>query len=213
MQVDSLPSEPPGKLKWMDIYGYILYIYTSYIYNWYIHYLIASKEESQRKARQKKTWRTLNISVYFFSKFDRKFDRKMKILDEIQEPLIDSGILIHYEKAMATHSILLPGKSHGRRNLVGCSPTRVAKSRTRLSDFTFTLHWRRKWQTTPIFLPGESQGPGSLVGCRLRGRTESDTIDAPQQQQHALEWNPTLNISTPTIDKKGSFFFYINSSI
>lgn len=48
------------------------------------------------------------------------FDRKMKILDEIQEPLIDSGILIHY----------------------------------------------------------------------------------------ALEWNPTLNIATPTIDKKGRFFLH-----
>ena len=35
----------------------------------------------------------------------------------------------------------------------------VAKSRTRLSEFTFTfMHWRRKWQPTPVFLPGESQG-------------------------------------------------------
>ena len=42
----------------------------------------------------------------------------------------------------------------------------VVKSRTRLSDFTFT-HWRRKWQPTPVFSPGESQGRGSLVGCRL----------------------------------------------
>ena len=33
----------------------------------------------------------------------------------------------------------------------------VAKTRTRLSNFTFT-HWRRKWQPTPVFLPGESQG-------------------------------------------------------
>ena len=53
----------------------------------------------------------------------------------------------------------------------------VAKSRTRLSDFTFT-HWRRKWQRTPVFLPGESQGRGSLVGCRLWGCTESDTTEA-----------------------------------
>ena len=52
----------------------------------------------------------------------------------------------------------------------------VAKSRTRLSDFTF-MHWRRKWQPTPVFLPGESQGQRSLVGCRLRGRTESDTTE------------------------------------
>ena len=36
--------------------------------------------------------------------------------------------------------VLLPGKSHGRRRLVGCSPW-VVKSRTRLSDFTFTFHF------------------------------------------------------------------------
>ena len=57
----------------------------------------------------------------------------------------------------------------------------VAKSRRRLSDFTFTFHfhflWRRKWQPTPVFLPGESQGRGSLVGCRLWGRTELDTTE------------------------------------
>ena len=53
----------------------------------------------------------------------------------------------------------------------------VAKSRTQLSDFTFT-HWRRKWQPTPVFLPGESQGRGSLVGCRLWGCTESDMTEA-----------------------------------
>ena len=56
--------------------------------------------------------------------------------------------------------VLLPGKSHGWRNLEGCSHG-VAECRTRLSDFTslFTfMHWRRKWQPTPVFLPGESQG-------------------------------------------------------
>ena len=136
--------------------------------------------------------------------------------------------------------VLLPGKSHGQRSLVGCRPWGrkesdtterlhfhfslftfmhwrrkfrgmigtshgegdgtplqysclenpvdrgawwaaghgVTKSRTQLSDFTFTfMHWRRKWQPTPVFLPGESQGRGSLLGCRLSGRTESDTTE------------------------------------
>ena len=60
----------------------------------------------------------------------------------------------------------------------------VAKSRTRLSDLTFTfMHWRRKWQPTPVFLPGESRGRGSLVGCRLWGRTELDRTEVTQQQQ------------------------------
>ena len=53
----------------------------------------------------------------------------------------------------------------------------VAKSWTRLSDFTFTfpfMHWRRKWQPTAMFLPGESQGRGSLVGC-VYGVSQSRT--------------------------------------
>jgi len=38
--------------------------------------------------------------------------------------------------------VLLPGKSHGWRILVGCSPWgRVARSWTRLSDFTFTFNF------------------------------------------------------------------------
>ena len=76
--------------------------------------------------------------------------------------------------------VLLPGKSHGWRSLVGCSPWGRKEwhdSATSLSLFTL-MHWRRKWQPTPVFLPGESQGQGSLVGCRLWGRTESDTTEA-----------------------------------
>ena len=57
----------------------------------------------------------------------------------------------------------------------------VAKSRVRLSDFTFTfhfplftfMHWRRKWQPTPVFLPGESQGWGIPVPSM--GVTQSRT--------------------------------------
>ena len=41
-------------------------------------------------------------------------------------------------------------------------------------------------QRTPVFLPEESQGRGSLVGCHLWGRTESDTTEMIQQQQHRL---------------------------
>ena len=57
--------------------------------------------------------------------------------------------------------VLLPGKSHGRRSLVGrlqsIESWRVGHDCvTSLSLFTF-MHWR-KWQPTPLFLPGESQG-------------------------------------------------------
>ena len=77
--------------------------------------------------------------------------------------------------------VLLPGKTHGRRSLVGCSPWGHKESdtywATSLSLSTF-MHWRRKWQPTPVFLPGESQRRRSLVGCRLWGHRESDMTEA-----------------------------------
>ena len=82
--------------------------------------------------------------------------------------------------------VLLPGKSHGRRSLVGCSPWGCEESDTteRLHFFLFTfMQWRRKWQPTPVFLPGESQGWRSLVGCHLWGHTVLDTTEVTQQQQ------------------------------
>ena len=81
---------------------------------------------------------------------------------------------------MQSTPVLLPGKFHGWRSLMGCSPWGREESDT-LSDFTFTFHFHaleRKWQPTPVFLPGESQGWGSLVGCHLWGRTELDTTEA-----------------------------------
>ena len=69
-------------------------------------------------------------------------------------------------------TVLLPGKSHGRRSWWAAvhGVTRVGRDwATSLSLFTF-MHWRRKWQPTPVFLPGVSQGRGSLVGCSPLGR-------------------------------------------
>ena len=83
--------------------------------------------------------------------------------------------------------VLLPGKSHGRRSLVGYIQSMRSRRVlhdwvTSLSLFTF-MRWRRKWQPTPVFLPGESQGQGSLVGCRLRGHTASDmTVLRPMSE-------------------------------
>ena len=57
----------------------------------------------------------------------------------------------------------------------------VAKSRTRLSNFTFTFHFhplKEEMATHSSVLAGESPGQGSLVGCRLWGLTESDTTEA-----------------------------------
>ena len=57
----------------------------------------------------------------------------------------------------------------------------VAKSQTRLSDFTFTFHFHaleKEMATHSSVLAWRIPGTGSLVSCRLWGRTESDTTEA-----------------------------------
>ena len=57
----------------------------------------------------------------------------------------------------------------------------VAKSRSRLSDFTFTFHFpalEKEMATHSSVLAWRIPGTGGLVGCRLWGRTESDTTEA-----------------------------------
>ena len=94
----------------------------------------------------------------------------------------------HQRRRWHPTPVLLPGKSHGRRSLVGCSPWGREES-----DMTERLHFHFSLSCTgegngnpPVFLPGESQGRGSLVGCHLWGHTESDTTEATQQQQYHL---------------------------
>ena len=57
----------------------------------------------------------------------------------------------------------------------------VAKSQTRLSDFTFTFHFHaleKEMATHSSVHAWRITERGSLVGCCLWGRTESDTTDA-----------------------------------
>ena len=57
----------------------------------------------------------------------------------------------------------------------------VAKSRTRLSDFTFTFHFNaleKEMATHFSVLAWRTPGMGELVGCSLWGRTELDTTKA-----------------------------------
>ena len=80
----------------------------------------------------------------------------------IQETWVQSlGWKDPLEKGKATHSSILAWRIPWTFIV-----HRVAKSRTRLSDFHFhtILPWTREWQPTPVFLPGESHEQRSLVG-------------------------------------------------
>ena len=57
----------------------------------------------------------------------------------------------------------------------------VAKSWTRLSDFTFSFYFHaleKEMATHSSVLAWRIPGKGDLVGCCLWGRTESDTTEA-----------------------------------
>ena len=62
----------------------------------------------------------------------------------------------------------------------------VPKSRTPLSNFTFTFHFHaleKEMATHSSVLAWRIPGRGSLVGCLLWGHTELDTTEATWQQQ------------------------------
>ena len=67
--------------------------------------------------------------------------------------------------------VLLPGKSHGWRSLVGCSPW-GCESRTWLSDFTFTFHFHaleKKMATHSSVLAWRIPGTGEPCGLPSMG--------------------------------------------
>ena len=67
--------------------------------------------------------------------------------------------------------VLLPGKSHGRRSLVGCSPCSGSELDT-LSDFTFTFHfhaWEKEMATHSSVLPWRIPGTGEPGGLPSMG--------------------------------------------
>ena len=78
--------------------------------------------------------------------------------------------------------VLLLGKSHGQRSLVGCSPWGSEESDT-TERFHLTFHFHvlgKEMETYSSVLawriPGTGE-PGGLVGSRLRGLTDSDTTE------------------------------------
>ena len=118
-----------------------------------------------------------------------------------QKHLFETWSFHFWRRQWQPTPVLLPGKSHGQRNLVGCSRG-VAKSRTWLSDFTFTFHFHtleKGWQPTPVFLPGESQGqePGGLLSVGLH-RVRHDWSDlAAAAAVLVLWWSSVLESVLP----------------
>ena len=83
--------------------------------------------------------------------------QRLKHLPAMWRPGFDPWVgKIPWRRKWQPTPVLLPWESHGRRSLVGYSPP-VAKSRTQLSDFTFTftlgMWWRERSYDFPSHLP------------------------------------------------------------
>ena len=77
---------------------------------------------------------------------------------------------------------LLPGKSHGQRSLVGCSPVHgVVMSRTWLSDFTFTFHFPA--------LEKEMATHSSVLAWRIPGTEEPGGLPSLGSHRVGHDWS------------------------
>ena len=77
--------------------------------------------------------------------------------------------------------VLLPGKSHGPRSLVGYIVHGVAKSRTRLSDFTFTFHFHA--------LEKEMATHSSVLAWRIPGTGEPGGLTCMGSHKVGHDWS------------------------
>ena len=98
---------------------------------------------------------------------------------------------MHWRRKWHPTPVFLPGESQGW-GAWWAAVHGVAKSWTRLSNFTFAFHFHaleKEMATHSSVLAWSIPGTGSLVGCRPWGCTESDVTEATeQQQQQALIW-------------------------
>ena len=76
--------------------------------------------------------------------------------------------------------VFLPGKSHGQRSLVGCSPW-GRWSWTRLSDFTFTFHFHA--------LEKEMATHSSVLAWRIPGTGKPGGLPSMESHRVRHDWS------------------------
>ena len=90
--------------------------------------------------------------------------------------------------------VLMPGKSHGRRSLVGCRPW----SRMRLSNCTFTFHFHA--------LEKEMATHSSVLAWRIPGTGEPGGLPSMGSHRVTHDWS---NLAAATRNDYKFFFFNV----
>ena len=104
-----------------------------------------------------------NVAVNFSSSASLQNDSKAKLLS--------TPSLVIWRRQWHPTPVLLPGKPHGWRSLVAAVHG-VAKSRTQLSDFTFTFHfhaWEKEMASHSSVLAWRIPGTGEPGGLPSMG--------------------------------------------
>ena len=86
--------------------------------------------------------------------------------------------------------VLLPGKSHGRRSLVYCSPW-GRESQRWLSDFTFTFLFHA--------LEKEMANHSSVLAWRIAGTAEPSGLRSMGLQRVGHDWSDLAAAAAPTL--------------
>ena len=84
--------------------------------------------------------------------------------------------------------VLLPGKSHGWRSLVGYSPWGASKSRTWLSDFTFTFPFHA--------LEKEMATHFSVLAWRIPGTAKPGVLPSVGSHRVGHDWRDLAAAAT-----------------
>ena len=113
--------------------------------------------------------------VHLFIEFYNNF-----ILKKAQRMTISALSWNYQRRQWHPTPVLLPGKSHGQRSLVGCSHG-VTKSRTRLSDFTFTFHFHA--------LEKEMATHSSVLAWRIPGTGEPGGLPSMGSHRVGHDWS------------------------
>ena len=141
-------------------------------------------------------------SVAGYSPWCHQESDKTEWLNHHHSPYLIYLRILPWRRQWHPAPVLLPGISHGWRSLVGCSPW-GAKSRARLSGFTFTFHFHaleKEMATHSSVLawriPGTGE-PGGLLSMGLH-RVGHDWSDAAAAAAAAAEsFHVCTHISQP----------------
>ena len=111
--------------------------------------------------------------------------------------------LSHHQRRRQWHPtpVLLPGKSHGRRSLVGCSPW-GHQSRTRLSGFTLTFHFPA--------LEKEMATHSSVLAWRIPGTGKPGGLPSMGSHRVGHDWRD-LAAATASHHQSSVFYIFMSS--